>query len=217
MDEIQPMVCCGDRDDAPGLAHAGETVAAFEVPHEGRDARARRRLVAADRHVMLGTRAPRPGLHEEVPAGAADPQHRLGCVVVEFAVQPADEFARGRLRQAALGRHAVDLRLHAHMGGRFELQVPTPLVVLQLARKRALDVPRPRFVSFDEIAVVSVHDAHESGKIGGRAGMQRLTKRRRSCRKLGHDVRDCLGRILQAGRLDALHAFEKPRVFGRSF
>ena len=117
--------------------------------------------------------------------------------------------------QASLGRHAVDFRLHAHVRRRLELEVPSLLVALQLARKRALDVPRPRVVAFDEVAVVGVHDAHETGEIGGRARMKRLTERRRGRCKFGHEIGNRLGRILETGRLDALDGLERRLIFGR--
>jgi hypothetical protein len=57
-----------------------------------------------------------------------------------------------------------------NMGSRFELQIaPFPIGV---SSERTLDISRLHVVTFNEAAVMGVHDAHERGEIGRRARMQ---------------------------------------------
>lgn len=58
-------------------------------------------------------------------------------------------------------------------------------VPIEFSRERAFDVAGTRVVSFDEIAVVGVHDAHDVRKVS-----------------------NPLWRVLDTGRLDPLDTFE---------
>jgi hypothetical protein len=51
--------------------------------------------------------------------------------------------------------------LNTDVRGRFELQVTTRLVVIEVAGKCPFDVPRSRVVALDQIAVVAVHDPND--------------------------------------------------------
>ena len=77
----------------------------------------------ADRDIVFRARAPFAGLHHELAIVAANAQHVLGRIVVEFAMQPADEIGGGRFGQAVLRRHPVDVGLDADMSGGLDLQV----------------------------------------------------------------------------------------------
>jgi hypothetical protein len=77
--------------------------------------------VAAHGYVVFGAGAPRTGLHEKFAISAADGQHFLWSVRIEFAVEPLDEFDRCRFRQFFLRSHKVELTLHAHMSSCFDL------------------------------------------------------------------------------------------------
>jgi hypothetical protein len=63
-------------------------------------------------------------------------------------------------------------------------------------------------VPLDQIAVVAVHDAHESGKVRCRARVQRLAKLRRCRRQFGYNIRYSLWYFLQACGLNALDALD---------
>src|ERR1700736_2974344 len=101
------------------------------------------------------------------------------------------------------------------MRGGFELKLAPPLVLVQLSRERALYIPRASVVPLDQIAVIGVHDAHESGQVGSSARMQSLAQDRRRCGQLGNRVCDSPRGLLQAGGLNSRDAFRAH--FGRSY
>ena len=72
----------------PALPIVVEAVAAFEMAHEGVDALTRGRQMASNHDVMLRTRAPFARRDHELAIGASDPEHLLGRVAIERAVQP---------------------------------------------------------------------------------------------------------------------------------
>ena len=74
-------------DKFNGRSLTAITVAAHEVGH----AITRRRLVAPDRHIVFGERAPLSRHHGEGSAGAFDAQHHLRRISIELAVQPLDK------------------------------------------------------------------------------------------------------------------------------
>ena len=99
------------------------------------------------------------------------------------------------------------------MGGRLDLEVASFLVFIEVAGKRAFDIPGPGVMALDEIAVVAVHQAHEIGEVSGRGGMQSGAEGgacRRECRdRVGNLFR----RLLQPGRFDPRWRFND--VVGR--
>ena len=128
--------------------------------------------MAADGDIVLGRRAPLPWLHSKFSVVGPDAQHRLRRAAVELGVQPSDEIAGRRLGQLILCGQTIDLFLNADMGGRFDLEVASSFVLVEITDERARDIPGPCVVALDEIAVVAVHQAHETGEIRGCRGMQ---------------------------------------------
>ena len=207
MDVVEAMMCGRDRNDAGCFAHARETIPFRKMRHEVLDAVARRRDVSADGHIVLRMRAPRTGYHREIPALAAYPKHLLRGVAIEFAVQPADEVDRGRLGQLVFAGHPIDFGLDLHMRCCFDLQVAALLALVELAGKRALDVPWSGVVAFNQIAVVGVHDPHELGEVCRRARVKAAAEFRRGRREFGDCIGYCLGIALQAVRVRSDQAF----------
>jgi hypothetical protein len=140
-------------------------------------------------------------------------QHLLRCVSVEFPVKPENEIGRRRLRDGEL-RPGVQFGLQAHMRRRLDLQVAAVAILVELPGKGTLDVTRPCVMSFDEVAVIAVHDAYERGQIAGRARMKRRAQFCRGRCKLRNHVGESLGHLFETRRLDAIDAFDR-RFFGR--
>lgn len=90
--------------------------------------------MASNHNVMLRTRAPFARRHHEFAIGASDPEHLVGRVAIERAVQPQNEVDRSRFRQPVFGSHAVDFTLNAHMRGGLDLPVPPLFVVIEFSR-----------------------------------------------------------------------------------
>ena len=93
------------------------------------------------------------------------------------------------------------------MRGGFELEVLAPRVAVELTGERALDVFWARIMTFNEVAVVGVHDAHQPGEIGSGARIEGVTEDGRFRRELGNGVGDSLRRRFKACRLNALNGF----------
>ena len=169
--------------------------------------------MAADGDIVLGRRAPLPWCHGKFSVGGLDAQHRLRRVAVELGVQPADEVARRRLGQPVICGQTIDLLLDTDMGGRFDLEVASPFVLIEVADQRARDIRGPRVVALDEVAVVGVHQAYEIGEVRGCRGMQPGAQggacRTERCDRIGDRFR----RLLQPGRLDPRRCFND--VIGR--
>ena len=62
-------------------------------------------------------------------------------------------------------------------------------------------------VPLDQVAVISVHDAHEIGEMRRRARMRSLAQGGRRCRQLCDDVRNRPGRLLQSGGFNSGDTF----------
>jgi len=71
---------------------------------------------------------------------------------------------------------SIDFGLHTNVRRSLKLKIATTFVLIQLSRQCPFDVTRPRIVTFDEIAVVGVHDAHQLRQIRGGARMQGTTE-----------------------------------------
>ena len=91
-------------------------------------------------------------------------------------------------------------------GGRFDLEIASALVRIEVAAQRALDLAGPRVVPLDPIAVVAVHDAHEFGELRGGARVQSLTQSGGGSRKVGNDIGDLASRVFKARRFDTIDA-----------
>ena len=100
--------------------------------------------MAADDIVACGACAPRAGLHQRLMSAARKRQHLARGVAVELAMEPANERAGCGLRQRTCGGEAIELGLHAHMRGGFDLEMAPRRVGVELSGERALDVARTR-------------------------------------------------------------------------
>ena len=112
-----------------------------------------------------------------------------------------------RAPEAALARHRFNFGLNPDMCSGLDLQVATTFVAIKFAGQSSLDVAWPRVMPFDQVAVVRVHDPHEVREIRGRARMEGATQDCGCGGEFGNEVRNLLGRVLKASRLDALNAF----------
>lgn len=169
MDVVEPMMSRGHRDGSTRSAHLVESVTLREVTHEVVDARAGRRLMPANGDVMFRSRPPFTWRHRELATNARDPKHRRRGVSIELSVEPLNELLGCGFRKRPGGRHSIDFRLNAHVRSRFELKIAALFVPFEVPGKRAFDVARTRVVTFDEIAVVGVHDTHDVRKVRGGA------------------------------------------------
>ena len=106
--------------------------------------------------------------HSEALAavGVLHPQKILRQPLAEAAMNFPD-----RILRYCAPRHAsrIDPFLNRDMRFGFELQVALARVVAVIVLQRPLDIDRVRVVTFDEIAVVAIHGAHEVGKRGPHA------------------------------------------------
>jgi hypothetical protein len=107
-----------------------------------------------------------------------------------------------------LSRHAIDFSLHTNMRGGFELKIPPLFIGIKLSGECTFYISRSGIVTFDEIAVVGIHDAHERRKIGGGAGMKRLPERCRRGGQLGYNVANSFAWLFQTCWFDALRDFK---------
>ena len=82
------------------------------------------------------------------------------------------------------------------MRSRLELKV-APLQVVSMPPASARSMSRVPVMSFDKIAVISVHNADEHREICRRARMQRMRQRRGSGGQLGDQVGDRFRSVLQ--------------------
>jgi hypothetical protein len=97
-----------------------------------------------------------------------------------------------------------------------DLEIATLLVGVELARQRALNVPGPCIMPLDEVAVVGVHDPHETGKACRRARMQGMSQLGRRRREFGYDVGNGLRDLtFEASGLNALDALDSRGTVGR--
>jgi hypothetical protein len=94
---------------------------------------------AADDNLMVGFGAKLSGGHADFAAVALDRQHRLRCILVERAVQPADEGGRSRFRQLPGGTETVDFTLQADMRPRLDLEIAPLLCSIELIGERPFD------------------------------------------------------------------------------
>ena len=97
----------------------------------------------------------------------------------------------------SLSSHSVDVRLHADVCGRFQLQVPAPLVFLEVLRQRAFDVAWSGVVTLDQVAVVRVHDADEVRQMRRGPRVECRAERGRRGSQVGQYVQHRLRRVLE--------------------
>ncbi len=58
------------------------------------------------------------------------------------------------------------------MGSSLYLQIAARLVCIQLSRERLFNVPWPCVMSFNQVAVIGIHDPNQVGQTGGGSGMK---------------------------------------------
>src|SRR3954451_11258201 len=121
MDVVETVMGGGHGHDAACLFEWFEVIALFEILHEIWHAVARWRDMATHSYVMFVAGTPCTGLHEKFAFGTADGQHFRWSVVIEFPMKPLDEFYRCGFGQFSVRGHEVELTLHAHMRGCFDL------------------------------------------------------------------------------------------------
>ncbi|MEX2271067.1 MAG: hypothetical protein WD690_06330 [Vicinamibacterales bacterium] len=97
-------------------------------------------------------------------------------------MQPPNEFNGGGFRGLSLLAQSIHFRLHAHVRGGFHLEVSSSFLRIELSCERALNIARPRVVTFDEIAVVRVHQTDECRQVRGGQRMQGTAERGRRSR-----------------------------------
>jgi hypothetical protein len=120
----------------------------------------------ANLNIMLRLRAPLARTHDKAASTTLDTEKFLRCIPIEFKMQPFNEFHRSGLWQMPLFRHSINLRLHPDMSSSLKLQIPPTLIGIEIAGERTRDIFRTRVMTFDQIAIVGVHDPHEIGEIG---------------------------------------------------
>jgi hypothetical protein len=62
------------------------------------------------------------------------------------------------------------------MSGSLDLEVTPFFVLIEVAGERSLNIAGARMMSFDEIAVIAIHDTHEISQIRSCFWMQRFAK-----------------------------------------
>src|SRR6266851_798541 len=163
---------------------------------------------------MVWACTPFARFHEKLATVPIHQKHLLRRISIKLTMQPANKIRRRRFRQTLLVSHKIELGLDAYMRSRLSLQIATLFVLVELASERTRNVDRPRVMAFDEVAVIRVHDPHEIGEVRGGTRIERVLQLRRRRRKLGYDVGNRLGSVLETCRLDALDALGR-RFFGR--
>ena len=73
----------------------------------------------------------------------------------------------------------IDPLLDCYMGTGFELEVALLRIVAEVVPERPLDIDRMGIMPFDQIAVIAIHGANESGQGRADTGGQAAAKRRR--------------------------------------
>ena len=202
MDVVEAVMAGRNREDPRPLTHLAQAVALAKVRHELRNPSARRWNVTSDDIVLFWSRAPFTGHHEKGAAVCVDPQHRLGGIPIELAVQLPKELRSRRLTELPQCTPAIDLPLDAHVGRGLELKISSLLVAREVTGERAYDVSRACVVPFDEVAVVGVHDADETRKRGGRRWMEAGPELGGRCSELCDDVVEFPRYLVNERRLD---------------
>jgi len=136
MDVVEPMMRGRYGDDSSARS-VGRSRTAAQIRHEGIDPSLDGGS-DADRDIVRGTRTPFSGVIKK-----SRPAPRTSSNVSEHRVQlfvsqrtNSHEAARQRL----LGRHAINLFLHADMTDRLDLQIPAALLLVEFAAQRPFDV-----------------------------------------------------------------------------
>ncbi|WP_287296654.1 hypothetical protein [Mesorhizobium sp.] len=165
--------------------------------------------MAANNNIMLWRR-PELARHDLGPGavGFVDEPEFLRHLVVEDAMNPPDEIDRSRARQLPTQTEAVNHPLNFDM--RLGLQGERSAFRVNLGSGQCtLDVPRSGFVTFDQIRIVRIHDAHEIGQFGSRFRMQGssefIGRLLRLDREIGQDGRY---RVVKKQRLNAGRCFK---------
>lgn len=208
VDVVEAMVRDREGDDSLRRAEACHAEAPLEVRHEVGDVSAGGRPVSAHRDIVLRIAPVVPRDHEEGTVGPFDAKHRIRCVRVELAMEPADALLRGRLTVSAFGLQAIDLTLNPNMCASFALKVATRGVLVEVLRGRSLDVAWARVVALDQVAVVAVHHPSEVHEALGRRGMQPGAERRARADELRDPIGDLRRIRVERARFEPGRRFE---------
>jgi hypothetical protein len=203
MDVIEAVMRRRDRHDAASGPEPREAIALLEMRHEGRDVSRRWRQMAADAHLLLGTRAKVARLHSLFAVVAAHHQHRARCVAIELRMQPADERHGTRLGCITGSVTAIDLALKANMRARFELEIAALFTVVEPPGERGFDLARRRVVPLDQVRVVAIHDPHRVGEARRNTRMEPSAECSGRGGQAGHQVEQFGSGLVQEARLDA--------------
>src|SRR5208337_1514797 len=139
---VEPVVGRRDGQNTAAGSKFGKLVAPLKIRHERLYAIGRRRQVPADGNLMVEGGAKFSRRHADGAAVALNRQHGVGRILVEGAMQPADEGGGGRFRQIVEGMQSVHLALQADMRPRLYLEIAAFLGRIELVLKRPLDLAR---------------------------------------------------------------------------
>ncbi len=134
MNVIQTVMRGWDGHDSARCSKLREAVPLLKIPHEVRNALAGRRKVTIHRIIVFGPQTPLARGHHDFTRFVFEGEHRQGSVPVELVVNSLDESSGCRAGQSTLEKHMVDFCLHSDMRRRFDLQVATFFILIQLAR-----------------------------------------------------------------------------------
>ena len=84
--------------------------------------------------------------------------------------------------------------------------LPTLVIGFELVGKRAFDVPWPRVVAFDEVAVVAVHRPHAGSDLRSHVGMKLRRQPMRPGRQVDGQVFEAASMCPASRRQHRLHA-----------
>jgi len=162
-----------------------------------------------DGDLLCRSRSPLTWRHGDLAANASYAKQRVGSLSIEFTMQPQNEIGGRRLGKSSRRAHPVHFSLDPHMGASLQLKVATLFVAIEFACERTFDIAGARIVAFNQIAVVRIHHANEVRKRCRGSRVKRTTQSCRRGRKISGEVSDQFRRVLEAGRLDPLHALKR--------
>ena len=103
----------------------------------------------------------------------------------------------------------INVGVYPNMRGGFELKRSALGIGVEFAVECALDVLGSRVVTFDKIAVIGIHDAHERREVGGSAWMKGLPQSRRCRGKFRDDISDLFAGFVETRGFNALNSFKQ--------
>jgi len=114
--------------------------------------------------------APFPRNHDNFAINAFQTQHALRNALVELSMKTLKEGRGSRIGKLASEELFIYTLLNANVSQGFNLEVATIFLNIYIACKRPLDITGTRIVALDEVAVISVHEAHDRRQI--RSGLR---------------------------------------------